>query len=310
MRGEYSPPETSFSTRSGSSPRAWGIQPRRRSRRRHQRFIPTCVGNTVSEEKIAAVLSVHPHVRGEYYLGGFSAPVQFGSSPRAWGIQAQLERQEVMQRFIPTCVGNTQTDLVLPSLNTGSSPRAWGILFPRTSNSKIVRFIPTCVGNTQGARKTFPERSVHPHVRGEYIQGRKVHATRLGSSPRAWGIRHWTHGACPSARFIPTCVGNTRFPRYPQLLASVHPHVRGEYRPRLSVPMHDYGSSPRAWGIRYSSVCNMETRSVHPHVRGEYALCLSMVTSCPGSSPRAWGILFSKTQFIRQGYMSRYFLPA
>ena len=73
-----------------------------------------------------------------------------------------------MDRFIPTCVGNTgafpgsavpipvhphlrgeyDSMMFVMVLFSGSSPLAWGILFLGTSKIKERRFIPTCVGNT------------------------------------------------------------------------------------------------------------------------------------------------------------------
>ena len=93
------------------------------------------------------------------------------------------------------------------------------------------RFIPTCVGHTCICLSSL--------------------SNKLGSSPRAWGIRFQRVDDCaPVRRFIPTCVGHTQ------------KHNRGSViRP---------GSSPRAWGIRQE--------------------CDNCLTFHIGSSPRAWGI--------------------
>ncbi len=114
------------------------------------------------------MLSVHPHMRGEhapivqYHIG------ELGSSPHAWGTPRQRIKRTGLNRFIPTCVGNTKhvvrigfnravhphmrgehTSRTFPVLiATGSSPHAWGTPQFEGSSVLIFRFIPTCVGNT------------------------------------------------------------------------------------------------------------------------------------------------------------------
>ena len=112
------------------------------------RFIPTCVGNTHQETGGHGLFSVHPHVRGEYMMDAQAYRNAVGSSPRAWGIHYSLFNRRNVERFIPTCVGNTAghglhltLDPVHPhvrgeygsppkgvKVGAGSSPRAWGIL--------------------------------------------------------------------------------------------------------------------------------------------------------------------------------------
>ena len=152
------------------------------------RFIPTCVGNTMKSCSYSDGLSVHPHVRGEYQKGRDLVDGAAGSSPRAWGIR-QIDLYNVqINRFIPTCVGNTKkavtSSMVRPvhphvrgeypryaaimRRQFGSSPRAWGILNVGIIGKKRQRFIPTCVGNTSCQGSIVTVISVHPHVRGEY----------------------------------------------------------------------------------------------------------------------------------------------
>ena len=72
----------------------------------------------------------------------------------------------------------------------GSSPRAWGIQGNKVSFLVSDRFIPTCVGNTLHHKRSKRRRTVHPHVRGEYLPSLTATAGAGGSSPRAWGIRN------------------------------------------------------------------------------------------------------------------------
>ena len=141
-----------------------------------------------------------------------------------------------------------------------------------------------------------------------------------GSSPRAWGIHLDDAPSQPHRRFIPTCVGNTRFSALLLRIRSVHPHVRGEYPSRTSLSSRPFGSSPRAWGIlpggpqhadhlRFIPTCvgntsslgvTRATSSVHPHVRGEYREFNQRVRAGDGSSPRAWGIRVGATDHVEQ----------
>ena len=168
--------------------------------------------------------------------------------------------------------GEYSTFFLRPCPLVGSSPRAWGILDNPQFVKLIRRFIPTCVGNTSLAAAYLYARTVHPHVRGEYVRSRRFLAWAFGSSPRAWGILSLPGKEGSIGRFIPTCVGNT--PRTAQ----------------ASLPQP--GSSPRAWGIRerkdnhlldcrFIPTCVGNTLlsknlracpAVHPHVRGEYTI--------------------------------------
>ena len=266
------------------------------------RFIPTCVGNTLSSFREdmpelgssprawgtrvrrpteSAIHSVHPHVRGEHE----------GNT---------LHRQLVI-RFIPTCVGNTALYVQSYVPSPGSSPRAWG-----TRHQVLLQPF---------------DLPVHPHVRGEHSIDSPIESTRM--------------------RFIPTCVGNTSFVLAAPPDCAVHPHVRGEHGPlgvlpgtgprfiptcvgNTSITIWSYfactGSSPRAWGTpeMHDPSCNRQT--VHPHVRGEHVVRVAFLTSrtrfiptcvgntlnytgtafnLDGSSPRAWGTLARDTSISR-----------
>ena len=214
-----------------------------------KRFIPTCVGNTARARPGWRSGSVHPHVRGEYFTRLQRQLKRLGSSPRAWGILHQIPTTTEAARFIPTCVGNTRCRACLsrsrsvhphvrgeyrwrPSRcvwESGSSPRAWGIPLMPMAMPPLGRFIPTCVGNTELDGKVLHYRSVHPHVRGEYVSRYGRCRLSRGSSPRAWGIPVQPREVGADSRFIPTCVGNTRSYRGLIVMMSVHPHVRGEY---------------------------------------------------------------------------------
>ncbi len=99
----------------GSSPRAWGTQARRRTGNEDGRFIPTCVGNTPAWIRANNRAAVHPHVRGEHCETIIRPRLPNGSSPRAWGTRIISWPSFAVERFIPTCVGNTSDILPLAS---------------------------------------------------------------------------------------------------------------------------------------------------------------------------------------------------
>ena len=149
VRGELDFPKVANIQPFGSSPRAWGTHQRYAHRRCCDRFIPTCVGNSLHSRTSVWVMLVHPHMGGE--LGDrsshTSAPV--GSSPGTWGTPGNDYCHEGCERFIPRCVGNSsiwgiqrlslvvhpqvrgelRADERAPYCRNGSSPRAWGTPF-------------------------------------------------------------------------------------------------------------------------------------------------------------------------------------
>ena len=156
--GEYRQSGASWCTKSGSSPRLWGIQSIAGMRDRITRFIPTPVGNTADCDGLLHPYSVHPHACGEYPSGPLSLISGIGSSPRLWGIPRCLLACPACARFIPTPVGNTplrrsgeRAGSVHPHAcgeyniacwlkhhSRGSSPRLWGILFlGKSKNTRL-----------------------------------------------------------------------------------------------------------------------------------------------------------------------------
>ena len=86
IRGEYSQVKNICSCGFGSSPHPWGILPIPNLSFQVLRFIPTSVGNTHIVVAKDELNTVHPHIRGEYFLYHRSHPGSHGSSPHPWGI--------------------------------------------------------------------------------------------------------------------------------------------------------------------------------------------------------------------------------
>ena len=254
----------------GSSPRAWGRHLAHRVCRRHGRFIPTCVGQTLTRKSLLPLATVHPHVRGADALVTSPTCCASGSSPRAWGRRCAWKHKAPQRRFIPTCVGQThqrpifvERERVHPhvrgadhfarrsfALAVGSSPRAWGRPADLLLDGPRPRFIPTCVGQTWSTAGLRASNAVHPHVRGADQYALADYSPPAGSSPRAWGRPEIRFRRCVPCWFIPTCVGQTVVSLPTDLEKSVHPHVRGaDLVDKIGDPKC-IGSSPRAWGRR------------------------------------------------------------
>jgi len=228
VRGEHRTFPLASTSRTGSSPRAWGACGDRGAVDGNIRFIPTCVGSIFSRDVARRPSSVHPHVRGEHEVDAVGRQHQPGSSPRAWGASGVRRLIGSVSRFIPTCVGSitgparaAAGSSVHPHVRgehaptvrprpcpPGSSPRAWGALPPASVRQRFRRFIPTCVGSIGHNPFIRHTPSVHPHVRGEHCGWAPAAQSSVGSSPRAWGaLKDWNVDA-EGDRFIPTCVGS------------------------------------------------------------------------------------------------------
>ena len=70
LRGEYAYSSTFISVLLGSPPLAWGILKFLKKLIISNRITPTCVGNTLLERATGKSRQDHPHLRGEYDLGG------------------------------------------------------------------------------------------------------------------------------------------------------------------------------------------------------------------------------------------------
>ena len=171
-----------------------------------------------------------------------------GSSPQAWGTRRREIGSRIVERFIPTGVGNTRKEFYGYSVPFGSSPQAWGTRVTRWRGIGGLRFIPTGVGNTCFWGLWLSCLAVHPHRRGEHPVTRPILARGHGSSPQAWGTPGQPDVCRPGPRFIPTGVGNTLRSPPQRYAGAVHPHRRGEHSALPAYLESASGSSPQAWG--------------------------------------------------------------
>ena len=130
----------------GSSPRIWGTANNAFSNVPQSRFIPTHMGNGLSNSAARLSGAVHPHAYGERHRNPFTSPMAFGSSPRIWGTAGGVGIRSQGRRFIPTHMGNGNLISVVSRFSPvhphaygerqrairwaaqadGSSPRIWG----------------------------------------------------------------------------------------------------------------------------------------------------------------------------------------
>ena len=107
MHGEYAVGNLQRAHLLGSPPHAWGIHPTTTLPANSLRFTPTCMGNTMGLLGIMLLITVHPHMHGEYVYGYVCVSIRCGSPPHAWGILLCETHCVCARRFTPTCMGNT-----------------------------------------------------------------------------------------------------------------------------------------------------------------------------------------------------------
>jgi len=152
-----------------------------------------------------------------------------GSPPRVWGIPANHAAVTGMERFTPTCVGNTSRFMLAPC--------------PQAVHPHVCGEYPASLVESWAV-------TVHPHVCGEYGNHSAGIILSAGSPPRVWGILEFLPTLVSPGRFTPTCVGNTLLVARVWWKRPVHPHVCGEYSITIPRLQKLHGSPPRVWGIR------------------------------------------------------------
>jgi len=134
--------------------------------RRHNRFIPTYMGNASWAFQNRSASAVHPHVHGE---------------------RASLPSTSARLSVHPHVHGERVAPPAFSHPDGGSSPRTWGTRSGNQPPRSSDRFIPTYMGNATGEDLFGRRIPVHPHVHGErpgYPAGPRPPD---GSSPRTWG---------------------------------------------------------------------------------------------------------------------------
>ena len=231
----------------GLSPRVWGHLPLACQSRCLKGSIPTCVGASGPDQAGARRAGVYPHVCGGIPSRTLTALFSYGLSPRVWGHREGGEREAIMPRSIPTCVGASGGKIgarrvsrvyphvcggifnciIVEATLQGLSPRVWGHRSRARCLHHPLGSIPTCVGASASVHPSTCPARVYPHVCGGIGFSRFWPTRRCGLSPRVWG-----HQACAARlpanpRSIPTCVGASTTHTCTAVRAWVYPHVCG-----------------------------------------------------------------------------------
>ncbi len=104
-RGDGLTKRKAWGPKDGSPPRPWGRPDRADGQGRAARFTPTPVGTATHTIQTFYTQSVHPHARGDGYLGSAQKGRRGGSPPRPWGRLRLWASATIVPRFTPTPVG-------------------------------------------------------------------------------------------------------------------------------------------------------------------------------------------------------------
>ena len=189
IHGEYAYWPRNHSGRYGSPPHTWGIHLYRVGENYIPRFTPTYMGNTPPGSGPRFLLSVHPHIHGEYAIRKALAGVYSSVHPH---IHGEYEKSFGCLRALG-----------------GSPPHTWGILIEAFHRLQQSRFTPTYMGNTIVTHIASRLPTVHPHIHGEYNCLPSRSNVGHGSPPHTWGIRFSFSWKYFRLRFTPTYMGNT-----------------------------------------------------------------------------------------------------
>jgi len=107
IRGEYFSVSACLLCPIGSPPHTWGILEEYLLGSHICRFTPTYVGNTTTAAPVQSLLTVHPHIRGEYRyaLAKFVIVTVHPHIRGEYGVSSIAVGDDL--RFTPTYVGNT-----------------------------------------------------------------------------------------------------------------------------------------------------------------------------------------------------------
>ena len=113
------------SYRRGSSPRVWGQVLDGLTTVLSRRIIPTRMGTRHFKPLSFIRSKDHPHAYGDKTMQTAHFRLKTGSSPRVWGQEAIVRRQQTQVRIIPTRMG-TRSGAVNLRRKRGDHPHAYG----------------------------------------------------------------------------------------------------------------------------------------------------------------------------------------
>ena len=83
------------------------------------------MGNTSDERTHETISEDHPHIHGEYGVGGENPRLYAGSPPHTWGIPVLIVLSSLPRRITPTYMGNTCINS-FTNIHVGDHPHIHG----------------------------------------------------------------------------------------------------------------------------------------------------------------------------------------
>ena len=253
----------------------------------------------------------HPRIRGEHGSTARMSGFRVGSSPHTRGARLDVPVNLGVCGIIPAYAGSTAcaTSVLrlsldhprirgehpvspgVPAVTTGSSPHTRGALHRDGIDVHPVRIIPAYAGSTSARWERSSSTKDHPRIRGEHSAAwrspsvnRRIIPAYAGSTTRTLWRRRGGGGSSPHTRGAPQADASLR------IVATDHPRIRGEHRPRGFRSAPGPGSSPHTRGALIvgelvagerriipayagSTSARMRSRSTtrdHPRIRGEH----------------------------------------
>jgi len=180
--------------------------------------------------------------------------------------------------------------------------------------------IPAYAGSTRWRRRSWPDNSDHPRIRGEHPVHTRKGWVSVGSSPHTRGAPGPACRPIRGRRIIPAYAGSTVAMVSRETPCRDHPRIRGEHVPVAQRGYLPEGSSPHTRGARedaawvegaggiipaYAGSTNPSHIRVtsfpdHPRIRGEHVICRGDPPELRGSSPHTRGALSMRSAYSIQ----------
>ena len=272
-------------------------------------IIPAYAGSTPGFSLGGSWRGDHPRIRGEHVGGGSEGSGFRGSSPHTRGARSAGVSGAFDRRIIPAYAGSTDahvgSDATYPDHPRIRGEHLWRMREEKQEGG----IIPAYAGSTAGPphqTAPFPD---HPRIRGEHTSPPRAPAARPGSSPHTRGARRRRMPPVWRGGIIPAYAGSTRGHRRRRPQGRDHPRIRGEHRPRMSMPFSSLGSSPHTRGAPARRGRSHQRGRIipayagstipqsfpfhrmadHPRIRGEHSLAGQDEQEFGGSSPHTRG---------------------
>ena len=193
----------------------------------------------------------HPLLRGANAGSGISIETGLDSSPPARGKLSIICGIDYAPRFIPSNEGQTSSFFIFLFSSMIHHLRRGADMDRREPLQEQIDSSPPARGRPKIAPRYRGLVSIHPLLRGADITKSMSSIVKVDSSPPARGrLPSVPYNLC-SARFIPSCEGQTISEELFTRLYAIHPLLRGADRPQSFLSWLIADSSPPARGRPY-----------------------------------------------------------